>query len=47
MRVDEFAEKLDKEYETVVGERAVKLSGGQRQRVARGMKHGVDRDRPS
>jgi subfamily B ATP-binding cassette protein MsbA len=33
-RVDEFALKMDKQYETVVGERGVKLSGGQRQRVA-------------
>jgi ABC-type multidrug transport system fused ATPase/permease subunit len=33
-RVDEFAEKFDKGYDTVVGERGVKLSGGQRQRVS-------------
>jgi ABC-type multidrug transport system fused ATPase/permease subunit len=31
---DEFIEKFDKQYETVVCERGVKLSGGQRQRVA-------------
>lgn len=33
-RVDEFAERFDKGYDTVVGERGVKLSGGQRQRVS-------------
>jgi subfamily B ATP-binding cassette protein MsbA len=32
--VNEFAEKFDKKYDTVVGERGVKLSGGQRQRVS-------------
>ncbi len=33
-RVDEFAERFDEGYNTVVGERGVKLSGGQRQRVS-------------
>ncbi len=31
---DEFVERFDDGYETIVGERGVKLSGGQRQRVA-------------
>ena len=30
---DEFIERFDRQYDTVVGERGVKLSGGQRQRV--------------
>jgi ABC-type multidrug transport system fused ATPase/permease subunit len=33
-RVDEFALKMEKGLDTIVGERGVKLSGGQRQRVA-------------
>jgi subfamily B ATP-binding cassette protein MsbA len=31
---DEFIERFDNGYDTIVGERGVKLSGGQRQRVA-------------
>jgi len=33
-RVDEFAERFDQQYDTIIGERGVKLSGGQRQRVS-------------
>ena len=33
-RVDEFAEKFELGYDTIIGERGVKLSGGQRQRVS-------------
>ncbi|MFI5181352.1 MAG: ABC transporter ATP-binding protein [Thermoanaerobaculia bacterium] len=33
-RVDEFADRFESRYDTLVGERGVKLSGGQRQRVS-------------
>lgn len=33
-RVDEFAERFELGYQTIVGERGVKLSGGQRQRLS-------------
>jgi len=32
-RISEFSNKLEKSWETMIGERGVKLSGGQRQRV--------------
>ena len=33
-RVDEFADRFENKYDTVIGERGIKLSGGQRQRVS-------------
>jgi ABC-type multidrug transport system fused ATPase/permease subunit len=32
--IDEFVAPLEKQYDTIVGERGIKLSGGQRQRIA-------------
>lgn len=32
--IEEFVQKLDKKYETVVGEHGIKLSGGQKQKIA-------------
>lgn len=32
--VDDFVAPLEKQYDTVIGERGIKLSGGQRQRIA-------------